>query len=315
MFENAEQDYSLTRKINLVFRFSYTIPFVLASLCGTVLAIGYGGPLYIYAAIPCAVLLLGIFVNFSNDYFDHESGVDAVRFRKAMEVNKDSDIIRKLYWDGNQFDNGNISDREGRILMAVIMIATVLVAIPIVIYNPLWALIFGAAGLFLAYFYTAPPVNLGGRGLGEAAVAVSFFMMSFCPYFLITGTVSIESVSMSVVVALLVAHMRTVDSATGQETHLEIGDRSISTMFGMDAVAWLSKAVIVTAYALVALMAALLDPLYLLAFITLPFGIKAWSVVSSKGPGWEFRAAPLFFGIAVVTEVAFIAVAALQTVL
>lgn len=75
------------RKINLVFRFSYTLPFVLASMCGVLYAIVFNQamifnhtPTYVIISIPVATLLMAIFVNFSNDYFDHMSGIDQKLF-------------------------------------------------------------------------------------------------------------------------------------------------------------------------------------------------------------------------------------------
>jgi 1,4-dihydroxy-2-naphthoate octaprenyltransferase len=65
------------RRLNLIFRFSYTLPFFMASVCGSLFAyLFYMPPVHIIILMPLVVLLLAIFVNFSNDYFDHRSGVD-----------------------------------------------------------------------------------------------------------------------------------------------------------------------------------------------------------------------------------------------
>ena len=49
---------SLMRRVNLIFRFSYTLPFVLASVCGVVCAVPYGAPWYVMVLVPVAVLFL-----------------------------------------------------------------------------------------------------------------------------------------------------------------------------------------------------------------------------------------------------------------
>ena len=311
MFDNASPDMTFMRKLNLVFRFSYTLPFVLSSVVGLVMALGCGAPAYVYICIPLSVMFLGVFVNFSNDYFDHGSGIDTARFEKAKDSIQGTDeVLQKLYWDGNQFDNGNVSVKEGQRLMVLIVALAIICALPVILYKPVLTIIFGAIGLFCAYFYTAPPINFGGRGLGEALVTVSFFMLCFCPYYLLTETFSTEVVLVALIVAITVGLMRAVDSMTAQEVHIEIGEKSIATMFGMDTVAKLVKVVIVAAYAIAVVLAVMFSPVYLVEFLTLPIAVKAWKTVTVKEPKWEFTAAPETFGLAVFSQIMMIIAAA-----
>ena len=66
-----------------VLRIAYTLPFVLSSVVGVVFALTLKQEWLIALLIPLDVFVLALFVNFSNDYYDHRSGVDKLRFSYA----------------------------------------------------------------------------------------------------------------------------------------------------------------------------------------------------------------------------------------
>ena len=317
--ETASRDISFMRRLNLIFRFSYTLPFFMASVCGSLFAfLFYEPPLYIVILMPLVVLLLAVFVNFSNDYFDHRSGVDKIRFSEKEKMMKamDSELLKKVYWEGNPFDDGLVTDRDGRIVMAALLVISVVLAIPIVIHCGWIALVFGAVGIFLSYFYTAPPLDLGARGLGEANVAISFFMLVFCSFyvatinsdawaFAFTGAFNVEIFIFAVIIGTLVGLMRLTDSMSGQDAHIANGERSISVRFGLDGAVRMAKVLVVFTYVLAAVMV-YLNLVYILLFLTLPLMLKAWKIITEKEDQWCLRSSPFFFGAAFTTEIFFI---------
>jgi 1,4-dihydroxy-2-naphthoate octaprenyltransferase len=319
--EYAEADVSLLRRVNLVFRFSYTLPFFMASVCGSLFALMfYEPPLYVAVLMPAIVLLLAVFVNFSNDYFDHMSGVDRLRFSEKEEMAKamisDSKVLKKVYWEGNPFDDGLVTDKQGRMIMAALVLAAAILAAPIILHGGWIVAVFGAAGIFLSYYYTAPPLNLGARGLGELDVAISFFMLAFCSFFVATidfdwetfafsGVLDIEIFVFAAIIGAFVGLMRLADSMSGTEAHIANGEKSISVRFGHDGAVTIAKAVVISAYVLVAVMV-YFNPVYLLLFLTLPLILKAWKIMSEKGEQWRIRLPPFFFGTAIFTEMLFI---------
>jgi len=323
--ERSGGNVSLIRRVNLVFRFSYTLPFFMASVCGSLFALlFYEPPIHVVVLMPLVALLLAVFVNFSNDYFDHRSGVDRIRFSEKEEMMKamDSEFMKKIYWEGNPFDDGLVTDRQGRVAMAALVCAAALLAIPIMLHGGWVVVVFGAAGVFLSYFYTAPPLDLGARGLGEADVAVSFFMLVFCSFYVATvdfdmgtfataGVFDTELFVFAVMVGTLVGLMRLTDSMSGQDAHIANGERSISVRFGLDGAVRIAKALIVLAYAMAAAMA-VMNPVYLLLFLTLPLMLKACRVMDERGAQWCLRAAPFFFGAAFLTELLFVAAIAVK---
>lgn len=318
--EQAEKDVSFMRRVNLIFRFSYTFPFFMASVCGSLFAfLLYEPPVHIVILMPLVVLLLAIFVNFSNDYFDHKSGVDKIRFSDKAEMMKtaDSKLIKTIYWEGNPFDDGLVTDKQGKVIMVALVAAAVVLAIPIILHGGWVVVAFGAVGIFLSYFYTAPPLDLGARGLGEIDVGISFFMLVFCSFFVATidfdwgtfafiGVFDIEIFVFAGIVGTFVGLMRLTDSMSGQEAHIANGEKSISVRFGLDGAAKIAKVFIIIAYCLAAVMV-YFNPVYVLLFLTVPLMLKARDRMNKKeGKNWTLRLPPLFFGTAFITELLFI---------
>ncbi len=313
----SSESISPLRKINLVFRFSYTIPFFLASVCGIVYAIPYDAPLYVMVLIPAVVLLLAMLVNFSNDYFDHKSGVDKYVDTERMEHTRrevqDSEALAKVYWEGNQFDTGLVTEKQGKIIIVAIVAFAVILAVPILMYSGWTALVFGAIGLFLAYFYTAPPVNFGARGLGEAVVGVAFFMMCFCSFYVAADAWDTEIFVFSVMLGLVVALMRLVDSLSAVESHRRFGEKGLCVRIGVDRTVPVIKALIVIIYAIAAVLC-YFSWLYLALFLTLPIMIKSWRTMNAKPYRWDIKIIPDYFFLSLFTELIFLAITAVSLV-
>lgn len=296
-------------------RFSYTLPFFMAALCGTLYSLKYDPEIWLVILIPLDVIFLAMFVNFSNDYFDHKSGVDKERFDDATQYRDitQSELTKKIYWEGNQFDNGLVTKKQGRMIMVILAVIAVLLSLPIVWYGGLPVIVLGLIGFTLAYFYTAPPINLGARGLGEINVAVSFFMMVFFSFYVITSTFDWEIFVFSIVVACAVSLMRAVDSMSGYESHLKHGEKDLAVrMGGLEKAVPVVKVWQVLFYLLTASML-LFDLVYALLLLSLPISMKAWGILNAKDEFWNIRIAPLFFGVALTTQILFIITLIVQT--
>ena len=311
MDQPSKDELSMLTRVNLIFRFSYTIPFLLASVCGVVYAVPYDVPWHIMVLIPVAVLLLALFVNFSNDYFDHKSGVDKkVNDRKSRTRDNlmTSDAVKRVYWEGNQFDTGLVTERQGKAIMAALLVLIVIVALPVIAYGGWSVVVLGLIGAALAFFYTAPPVNLGARGLGEVSVAISFFMICFCSFYVATGTFTVEILPFSVMTGLIVGPIRPIDSMSANDVHLEMHEVNMSIRLGTEGTVRAIKAVVVIAYVLAALMC-YYNLLNVLLFATLLITVKMVRVIDARREHWDVAIIPFSFLFSLLTEVLFLVVA------
>ena len=307
----SKDELSMLTRVNLIFRFSYTIPFLLASVCGVVYAVPYDVPWHIMVLIPVAVLLLALFVNFSNDYFDHKSGVDKkVNDRKSRTRDNlmTSDAVKRVYWEGNQFDTGLVTERQGKAIMAALLVLIVIVALPVIAYGGWSVVVLGLIGAALAFFYTAPPVNLGARGLGEVSVAISFFMMCFCSFYVATGTLTVEILLFSVMIGIIVGLMRLIDSMSANDVHLEMHEVNMSIRLGTEGTVRAIKATVVIVYVLAALMC-YYNLLNVLLFATLLITVKMVRVIDARREHWDVAIIPFSFLFSLLTEVLFLVVA------
>jgi 1,4-dihydroxy-2-naphthoate octaprenyltransferase len=279
-----ESNVQLTswQKTKEVLRIAYTLPFVLASVVGVAFALTVKQEVLISILIPLAVLFLALFVNFSNDYFDHKSGVDKLRFSYYEDETLKSEISQlfnqKVFWSGNSLDRGIITESQGKMLMVLLAAGAVLLAIPIVLYAGWLAVILGLIGLALAFFYTAPPINLGARGLGEIDVMLSFTMMSFFSYFIIVQAFSWPMLFLSMAIGFGAMLMRLSDEAPGYPSHVAKGEKNMLVRFGIDNIAKIEKVLIAALYVCV-LAASVFEPFFLLLMIVLPIPLKALKIL------------------------------------
>jgi len=271
------QQHSLGYKVKNVLRVAWTLPFVLSSITGIAYALTIKQEWLMAVMIPLDVLLLAMFVNLSNDYFDHKSGADKLRFTLLNQAFEEIVVKEKggksIYWQGNSFDRGLISDKTGKVLMVCLAIGAVVLSIPIILYGGWIVLLLGAIALFLSYFYTAPPLNLGARGLGEVDVLVSFAMMSFFSFYVIAQQLSWPALVIGIIVGIGAMIMRIVDEMSGREAHIAAGEKDLVVRFGVDRVTNILIGILAVMYGL-AFVLAYHNLTFALLFLTIPFGVS-----------------------------------------
>ncbi|MDD1744171.1 MAG: prenyltransferase [Methanomassiliicoccales archaeon] len=269
--------YSLSYKIKNVLRVAWTLPFVLSSITGVAFALTIRQEWLMAFVIPLDVLLLAMFVNLSNDYFDHKSGADKLRFKLLDQAFEEIVVKEKggksIYWQGNSFDRGLISDGAGKVILILLAIGAVVLSVPIVLYGGWIVLVLGAIAFFLSYFYTAPPLNLGARGLGELDVLASFTMISFFSFYVIAQQFSWPAVTVAVIVGIGAMVMRIVDEMSGKEAHIAAGEKDLVVRFGIDRVGNILIAILAVNYGLISILS-YYNIAFVLLFLTLPFAIS-----------------------------------------
>lgn len=311
-------DMPILRKAKTVLRISYTLPFVLASLTGVTYGLTRTDNLLLGILIVSDVFVLSLFANLSNDYFDHRSGADKTRFASDDPEFREAAwkiMGNKVYWEGNSFDIGYLSERTGKVILAVLAALALGIGVPIILLGGWIVIPLGLVAFFLSYFYTAPPLNLGARGLGELDVLASFTCMSFFSYYVIEPVFDVEMLMISLAVGISVFMMRLVDEMTGYQAHVAASEKDLCVRLGLEGAVRLASYVLVVFY-IVAAGLLLFSLTYFILFLTLISAFRIVRFLGDKQDRFRF-VRPVFetLKVAVGTEILIILALSAQNVL
>ncbi len=134
----------------------------------------------LFAACLVGVVLINLGTNLANDYYDHTRGAD--------EANPDP---TPFSGGSRAIQDGVIGAKAIRNAAYVCFLLSSAVGAYIVWRRGLPVLALGAAGVLIGLFYTAPPLRLGYRGLGEIATGIAFGLLPVSgAYYVQAGTLS-----------------------------------------------------------------------------------------------------------------------------
>jgi len=138
----------------------------------------------------------------------------------------------------------------------------------------------GIAGVALAIFYTAPPLKLVYRGLGDIAVAAGFGpIMTLGSYAVVAQRVSFEAFYASLPVALLVMLILYVNQVPDRLGDERAGKRTVAVRFGRE---WIIRgydvfAAMAFALIVVGVIAGIMPVWTLLALVAAPLALRVHS--------------------------------------
>lgn len=245
---------------------------VVAVLLGIAIADACGHPPHGWTALVTLALALLAHAagNVLNDVHDALSGADAANTRGIFPFTGGTRLIQQ----------GRVSVQQtrdlARALLLVLVPAGALLALP---SSPsvLWI---GALGLFLGWSYSAPPLALMSRGLGELAVAVAWSLVVVGADAVQRGTVSIVPLAVSLSYGLLIANILLINGVPDAQADAAVGKATLAVRLGPQGAAAL--------YALIAL----------LAHGWLAWG--AWHFLQPERALWGLVSAPLSLAAAVL---------------
>ncbi len=175
-------------------------PFLTATavpvLLGTAIAWkdGFFNP-WLFLLTLFSVACFHVGTNVLNDYFDHRSGADEANFTPTP-FGGGSRVIQR----------GLLSPEGMRWLGWSAYALGILTGLYLAYAGGPVIFTFGLTGFLLGYLYTAPPVRLAHRGLGEIATGLGFGpLIVVGSYYLQAGRFSLEALVASLPVALLIA--------------------------------------------------------------------------------------------------------------
>ncbi len=197
------------------------LPFLTATaipvLLGTAIAWKDGFiNLWLFLLTLLGVASFHIATNVINDYFDHTSGVDEANLTPTPFSGGSRLIQRGLF-----------TAMQTRNLALQFYVIGIVIGLTLVALRGWQVLAFGLSGFLLGFLYSAPPIHLAHRGLGELAVGLGFGPLIVAgTYWVQTRQWSNEALFASLPIGLLIAAVlyineipdRVWDAKTGKRT-------------------------------------------------------------------------------------------------
>ncbi|HVM41119.1 MAG TPA: prenyltransferase [Acidimicrobiia bacterium] len=247
------------------------VPFLTATLVpvflGAVVARAHGESAWwwvMLAFLGAACIHLGL--NVVNDIYDTESGAD------------EANVTPTPFSGGSRvLQHGLVSPGFMRALAVGFFAAGIGIGLFLAATRATEILWLGVAGVFLSIFYTAPPVKLVYRGLGDLAVAIGFGpIMVLGTYAVVTGRLDGEALYASLPVAILVMLILYVNQVPDRHGDVQAGKRTLAVRLGARAVIGGYDVAAIAAFALIALggLTGVMPAWTLLALLPAPLAVK-----------------------------------------
>jgi 1,4-dihydroxy-2-naphthoate octaprenyltransferase len=199
--------------------------FIGAAYASTVLTSGSFSTLnFILATI--GVALLHLASNVFNDYFDWTSGTDQVN----------NAYFQKYSGGSRAIELGLITERGTKMVATSLLLISTAIGVYLTFQVGTGVLVFGLAGAFAGYFYTAPPLRLvARRGLGELAIGVTFGpLITGGMFYTLTSTYSWTSLLIGLPIGLLTANILLINQVPDLEGDASTGKNHLVVTFGRE---------------------------------------------------------------------------------
>lgn len=231
-------------------------------LVGTAVAI-YAGTFHLAAFLVTlfSSLFLQIGANFFNEYFDYRYGLDSI------ESLGSSTVIFRQEMTARQVLGGGLASFGLAALLGLILVYLV---------GPV-ILLFGIAGMAIAYFYSAWPFKFASRGLGDILVYVAMgFLMTWGAYYVQIPHWSWQAFAASVPVGFLVTAILNMNNVRDYQDDMAVEKRTLPVRFGQVFGQRFHAVLLMGSYVAVSLFAlfGFLPLLSLVVWVTFPLALS-----------------------------------------
>lgn len=246
------------------------LPVVVGSAWGR--AVAHGFDLWVALLALWATVCVHAASNVYNDVGDELNGTDRGNKTRIYPFTGGSRFIQ----------NGVMTVREMRRFAFSLYAVAILAGLVLVAVRGPGVMIFGLIGIGLGMLYSLPHVQLSGRGIGEAMIAVAFGVLPVTgAAWLQTGIVDINAVLLSLPVSFWVAAILLINEVPDMGADAAAGKRTLPVRVGFRGTKWLYLGLQTAAgLAIGAMVWRELLPLYTL---TLPFILLLGAVMTATG--------------------------------
>ncbi len=202
-------------------------------------------------------------INVSNDIFDTLSGAD------------DANTTPTQFSGGSRVAVYDLVTIRGltQLSLALFGAAALIGLLLVAVTGSMTLLWIGVAGIVVGVAYTAPPLKLVYRGLGEFAVAIGFGpIMLLGAYVVQTGQLALEPLVLSFVPGILISLILFVNEIPDRRSDAEAGKRTLPVRFSPRIIqaAYLAAAIAAFAVVVIGAAASVLPWPTLIALAALP---------------------------------------------
>lgn len=250
-------------------------PVLVGSALGFAVAGTFDWPLFLFALFGVMVLHAG--ANIANDYFDHLSGNDWANKNVTPFSGGSRFIQKELLSPKSTLLASLFCFTLGAIAGVVILLMT----------QSIFILLIGIIGLLGAFFYTAPPVKLGYRGVGEIFIAFLFGILPvYGSYYLQAGTVDLIALPAACIVGLLIFLVILINEFPDLAADAAVNKKTLVVSFGVPVSVWIYRIAVAATFVIAVAGAVfyrlMLWPCILYLLFGLPLGIAAIGFANTK---------------------------------
>jgi 1,4-dihydroxy-2-naphthoate octaprenyltransferase len=195
----------------------------------TAAACGCGLDPWLAAGATTLAVLAHAMGNVLNDLHDARNGADAANTGGLFPFTGGSRLIQ----------NGTVSERDTADLVKALLLVLVPAGLLLAVKTGGGVLLLGLAGLFLAWAYSAPPLRLMSRGLGELTVALVWWLVVMGADHVQRRQFFIIPASAAAGFALMVAALLLINGFPDAEADAQVGKRSLVVRLGANKAAGL----------------------------------------------------------------------------
>ncbi len=253
---------------------------------------GHFEPLRAAVSVLLAILAHAA-ANVLNDYHDALNGADAANRTAIAPFTGGSRLIQ----------NGEVSVRDTGRLAKALLAFVVPAGMVLAAFSGPGLLAIGLAGLLLGWAYSAPPLALMKRGLGELTVGASWSLLVIGGDYVQRAGFSELPLVASLGLALLVADILLINGFPDAVSDASVGKRTLVVRLGPAAAARLYRTVALLAHGalLACVIAGVLPTAALAGLLSLPLSLRAAGLLAAAGNDVARLADPIRLTIAAAT--------------
>jgi 1,4-dihydroxy-2-naphthoate polyprenyltransferase len=154
------------------------------------LLLGYEFNIFIFLMGFLIIFLMYASASYINDYYDFE----ADKHNRQFGFSGGSGVLQKY---------PELKEPTRYLAFIFIFISMILtIFLAFISFIPFWSIVFIGIGAFFSWFYSAPPIRLSYRGVGEFPHFIAGLMNAAWGYLIFTGTININLIIFAIPLSL-----------------------------------------------------------------------------------------------------------------